>query len=323
MNLDATRPRLLPSRHPLWNATGLGMAMTSWTFGEGKRPLTDRRWIGVAFYLTALVFSASGCTTWKAADQSLPKLPQARMSRDSVGLEIAPITLPRESAEILDQLSQSLDEQIMPAGRRRQLAAQGFRCGLFGAQLPQAIRKLLDEAAEANRLPTLETMQNSRGRQRFVQCREGRRYEVAISPRLAEITAPDNDDPSGRPTTYADALCLFALRCSPRGSQGAVIELTPEIEHGPLRQKWIAEDGSFRVQAEREHQVFDDLKMQISLRPGETVLVTGTSGGVGLGGRFFGNGPEQRQQMVLIRLAQTQFDELFRRDAGARLTTED
>ncbi len=298
--------------------------MTSSVPLDGVPLCTSQRGHSVGFWSVYAVMGLLGCSTWNADTGRVSKLPRPQMSRDSVGLEIASVMVSGDAEQLMEQLGRDLDEQVMPAAQRRQLAARGFRCGRFAVHLPPQILEILAATAKTQRTPIVGAVRAGLNQQRFVQCRAGRRREIITTPRAAEITVRPSGVDADQDETYFGAQCLFGFRCFPHGSHGATIEFTPEIEHGPLRQKYIGSDGTFRLEASRQHVTFEDLTMRVSLHPGETILLSCTPEKTGLGRTFFVDGNSGQQRIVLIRLAQLHADELFAEEKEAPLTsTED
>lgn len=295
--------------------------MTIWVPPDSAPPCTSQPGHVVGFWLAGAVLSLLGCSTWNADTRGVARLPRPQMSRDSVGLEIASVLVSGDAEQLMEQLGRDLDEQVMPAAQRRKLVARGFRCGRFSTHLPPQIRELLAATAKAQRTPIVAPVRTGLNQQRFVQCRAGRRREIITTPRAAKITVRASGVDAGQDETYFSAQCLFGFRCFPHGSHGATIEFTPEIEHGPLRQKYIGSDGTFRLETSRQHVTFEDLTMKVSLRPGETILLSCTPEKIGLGRTFFVDGNAGQQRIVLIRLAQLHADELFAEEKDAPLTS--
>ena len=103
------------------------------------------------------------------------------------------------------------------------------------------------------------------------------------------------------------------LRTFPMGDGRVRIELTPTIEHGLLRNKYVGGDQTFMLQAGRDTHEFDDLRLENLLSAGQTLAVTKTSDDKGLGRHFFpaDAAASSSGSVMLIRLAQTQQDDLF------------
>ena len=117
-----------------------------------------------------------------------------------------------------------------------------------------------------------------------------------------------------------DAQCILACKWFPLGNGGVKIELTPEIHHGQPKKQFVAGEGTFHLLAMRERQVFGDLLIATELAPGQTMVLSGTPQ-FGLGHSFFlerENG-EPQQRLLLVRLAQTQRDDLFEELDGLNL----
>jgi hypothetical protein len=125
----------------------------------------------------------------------------------------------------------------------------------------------------------------------------------------------DDDLQPATPVTYQDAQCQFDLTAMPEGDGTVSIQLTPEIYHGQSHQCWVAQDGTFRVDSTRNCQRFEDLFIETILSPGQTLVLSASPDPVGLGEAFFIDAKSQRRRTVLlVRLAQTQLDDLFAPD---------
>ena len=268
-----------------------------------------------------LSIAISGCNAWDtlpASQKSL--LPQTRMSRDTVVLEMLTIALPESfTQEEVTRLWSQLDEQHLDRDLRRRMAENGFRCGLMGTEVPDNIRELLDQQATSavDRWRQMESVRENSIGHRRLQARAGQRYEVVASPTRDTCTVLASREGRLTGETLYNAQCRFGLRSHPRGDGNVRIELTPEIHHGPLEQKWTGNDGAFQPIVARKKQIFDELKIDTVLHPGEILLLTQSSEPKGLGRLFFsddGVAPSQHGNILLIRVAQTQRDDLFDED---------
>lgn len=267
--------------------------------------------------------TVTGCSVWTTQESfsSVPVLPRPQMSRDSVGLEIATVTLDHSDGREFAAILGELDEQVMPADTRRHLAANGLRAGSFDTQLPDPIRLLLMEAGYRREHPTAETYFGGQEQQRFIQCRANKRYTVPVWQAVEALKVRHFDGDTTLETRYENPLCRMAVRCTASSDQHAVVELVPEIEHGQLKQAFVSEGSSFHLEARRDHDVFADLIMEIQLRPGETAMVTCNDAEQSFGQSFFRNGEMTKQRILLVRLAQTQLDDMFERPVDQRLAT--
>ena len=117
---------------------------------------------------------------------------------------------------------------------------------------------------------------------------------------------------------------------TPTGDGQVELQLVPEIQHGPMHQRWIGGDGLFRLDASRDSIRYDELKIAATLLPGQTLVLSASPSAGGLSKAFAGKGngsvgqvssmpdatatpvtPHLPERLVLLRLAQTQFDDLF------------
>ena len=270
--------------------------------------------------LLLLIIECIGCASWSKQTETPTSLPAPHMSRDSVVLEIAFVRVQSLSADEQHELWNMMDEQIVPLETRHALALNGLRCGLVGSQVPQPLQKILDQ--------NLDTFASLDGgvhqlendvllQQHRLQSRAGRIGKIVATnnprERMAVVVHQDGNLVG---ETFGAAQCVFAVKTHPTGDGRARIELTPEIQYGPLQQQFVGREGSFRLAADRRKRTYPHLLMQPTLSPGEILLVAGTPEIKGLGRHFFVD-PEQDgkvQTMLLIRLAQTQLDDLFAPD---------
>ncbi len=111
---------------------------------------------------------------------------------------------------------------------------------------------------------------------------------------------------------FREAQCLFSLHAIPNANGQTQLQLTPEIEHGDLKNRWVPIDGSLVHQVGKDREVYQHLRIESSLLAGQTLVVGPTETSSGLGQHFFTSAaPTPRRTMLLIRMAQTQQDELF------------
>jgi hypothetical protein len=266
--------------------------------------------------LLAVAGLLAGCSTWKEAATDTFELPAARMSADSVALEITFVRVPVGRPEINAQLWQQVDEQLLPAETRRHLSDNGFRCGLVGTQLPDVLRDLLAKQTETRQIDQAVTSEmDVLAQNQRVQRRAGQRFEIVSSSPRDEMVVLYKDliEQKVRGKPYPSAQCIFAAKPFPQGDGAVRLELTPEIHHGEPRKQWVAGQGTFQLLSGREREVYHDLLIDLRLGPGQTLIVSCTPEMKGLGQNFFvedGQGDAQ-QKLLLVRLAQVQRDELF------------
>lgn len=279
--------------------------------------LSRRDWLQQAALFAFGGAGLCGCAQWVEPKQDVARLPRAQMFPDSVGLEVAFVRLPVSDIATYDSIWAEADEQHFSADSRRELVANGMRVGLLNSQLPIALRQLLD--TETNPLEersedvATSDGDTNRANRRF-QCRAGRPAKICVSrtyPTLSALVVEDGDLHGSQLTK---ALCLLRLKPYPQGDGRVRLDITPEVEHGELKQSWVGgEAGSLMQRSSRDRLVLDKLKFVGTLAPGQVLLVSTLTNPKGLGAQFFTEtaGGTVERTLLAIRLSQTQYDDLF------------
>ena len=257
---------------------------------------------------------SAGCATWTDEVRSLPV---ARMSPETVVLEICSVRPDLiAGAEELDvDIWREADEQYLPAELQRRLAVNGIRLGILGPQIPQVLRNWLDQGAqgefrgdltepvpiESETAPTMRRLQSRSGQGNKIVASETHR-QLVVLVRDEQLMGE----------SFTNAQCLWTVTTYPQSDGRVRVQLTPEIQHGQPRQHIAGEHGAFFFDYGRPQRVFEFLRTQSILSPGETLVVSSTPDAKGLGKQFLtesrANGYVERE-VLLIRLAQTQFDD--------------
>jgi hypothetical protein len=222
---------------------------------------------------------------------------------------------------------QAVDEQSLAVDIRNELRRNGFRVGIIRGALPEALRKQLDQQRSAAREIDPENEPGSlESSVQRLQSRSGKRSKLLMGEQTASLSifVPEGERLVGR--TFQAAQCLLSVKTFARGDGGADLEITPEVEHGEARQRWLGQshEGTYRLDANRERWQLEKLRCRLALAPGQTVVLSCIDPPIGAGANFFARDTREAgvRRVVLVRLAQTQVDELFtERPASAALTT--
>ena len=263
----------------------------------------------------AALAAAAGCSTWSAT--TVTELPIPRSAPDSVVFEAAFVRVPPEQQ--LDELWRLVDEQHLDADARRNLTANGIRCGVLGAQLPTELQELMrsDDGAP----PLTGSLSDSvTAIYRRLQNRAGERSELIVVPAISERKVVLFHDAGRiRAETFDQGQALFSIRGYPSGDGTVRAELVPEIRHGDVKHQWVPGNGTFLHDTGRQTRAFDQLRLTAVLSPGQTLVVTGTDEAKGLGGLLFsrGSGESSERLLLVLRLGQTQYDDLFAPEQAA------
>lgn len=269
--------------------------------------------------------AATGCASWffeQEATSPPPRLPHVPIPPDVIVAEVSLIRVREPQLPMVEEAWRLSDEQIIPISRRRDLDANGFRCGHFGGEVPKPLRNLLQiheeqialDREEGEGTPSDTTLTGLR-----MQLRAARRGEIRVRSAQGRISVLLSTGGVVRGGDYADAACSFLIRGYPSAAASAEIELTPYIEYGLPKREWLADDGEISMSISRPKEEFAALRMNAQLGPGDVLLVGPNSPPKGLGGVFFHERPnDPAHGLLLIRLALSQSDPVFQ-----SLPTED
>jgi hypothetical protein len=287
----------------------------------------------IAMSLTRRAFCASllsvvGCSPWLKAEAEKPMLPPLAAPASSVELEIAFAHLATEEWALEQSLWQQFDEQAIPLEQRRRLNANGFRLGLVGTQIPARLNELVNRTvAETQQAPDSDSIAGEDTpvlSQRRLQLLPGKRGKIVVSttyPTLSILSVDEEQHVRGQ--LFSSAQCLFSIKAFPAGDGGARVEITPEIEHGDVKNRWVPIDGALVQQIGKDRHAYDTLTMQHQLQPGQTLLMGSTDQPCGVARPFFFlEQPTQRRLLLVVRLANAQPDDLFSpRTTASELTS--
>ncbi len=261
---------------------------------------------------------APGCAQWavESADPlQAASLPNSKLAPDSVVVQIAVLRVPEHLEDSAHKIWDQIDEQHLSNDQRRRLRQNGIRSGVVGSHLPDQLQQILDsEQAENPEAAEEELRKTATGTwHERKQTRTGRRYKIVTTEARPRIDTMTNVEGVLHGKTCLEAHCELALRTYPQPDGSVRIELTPEVYYGKPKQTYTPGSFGFVYETVQEHLDFDNLKIEAVLAPGQTLLTTATPERVGLGQHFFSHpdNPQRPTKLVLVRLAQTQHDDLF------------
>jgi hypothetical protein len=241
-----------------------------------------------------------------------------------VTLEILFVRVPMGQPEVNGALWQAVDEQHLPTDLRRRLTKNGIRVGLLGSHVPVELARVLnmtDQPVTDEDVQVIDELDSEpMVRRRLLQLRAGRRGEILASGVYDQLPLLLQEDGQLSGQTFKQAQGLFAVFPSV-GKNGRVrLKLTPEVHHGQSKQQWTGEDGIFQMMMARPKEVFDRLRMETELAPGQMLLISCLADQPGsLGHYFFTDQSAQGldQKLLVIRLAKMPPRELFAEEAKA------
>ena len=266
--------------------------------------------------MLGILLGYPGCANWDIADGdiALSSLPPIKLSSDSVAWQVVSLSVGRETTPKLDAIWSEVDESHLPVEQVDRLRANGVRCGLVGLQLPPEMRSILEEQDEltisedgAPSFHLADMPQRHR-----LHLRAGQRKEIAVGGPHEKVNLLyfESDALVGKPLFQAQ--CMLAIESTPLDDGRVRISLVPEIQHGYPRSHFIGKSGAFQQQVRQDTWSVENLAVEATLAPGETLVLSHSKEPKGVGAVFFcdDSGSEQRQNLMFFRLVQTQQDTL-------------
>jgi hypothetical protein len=261
----------------------------------------------------------AGCRNFVEPMGKSPLKP-ARMSSDSVALDVFFVRFPIGDAEANGALWANVDEMHLSAEVRQRLARNGFRAGLIGGQVPAGLSKLLElKDKPAPRCQSLENQvvdleHEPRVVRRHMELRAGVRTEVIASDVQEEMPVLLCCPTGVEGETFRSAQAVLAIKATCERDGRVRVQLVPEIHHGESKLRYVSTQGALRIQPGRAKRAFEDMTMEAVLAPGHILLVSALSDRPStLGHRCFTDNADGHveQKLLVLRLSQTQHDELF------------
>ena len=228
----------------------------------------------------------AGVRSGKRARRRFSQLPPTRMSDDTVVWETEVVFVSPEEEDFHQGLWIEADEQHLPVEVTRRLAEAGFRSGLLGMPLPVVLSQRLDRqpsgpagqpaATPLSELPAALS-------RRHLQARARQRYEIVVPEVHDELVAEWTEGGDTCQEHFLQAQCVLALQSVPQGDGRVKLQITPEIQYGAARQHITVRDGMFQVESKRDSKVFDHLRFEATVSPGQTLVLTHRGREAGLG----------------------------------------
>lgn len=248
---------------------------------------------------------------------------------DSVQIEVIWARCELNDAELNDTVWNEIDETQVDPAAHRELARNGFRVGVVTGTPPDAIARLLNmgnapagSPATSNKDPSglksLDLNHDAKIHGSRRSLRRGERMEIRASENLSAmpVLVCRGRDLHGR--TFRDAQAIYGLSVDPQADQTIRVELTPEIQYGPSQLRWTGgEEGIdvvLRQLPMRDREVFDSMRMNVRLAPGEMLILAGLPDSGSRPGHYFhttDSAAGREQKILLIRLAQVPQSDTF------------
>lgn len=263
--------------------------------------------------------------------------PKARIAVDAVGLDLGVSQLDSGQAETFEEFWGLLDQQELPLDRRRTLDQNGLRVAVMSANAPPVLNELIEDQKIAPAVMNeFEKQLNAKGLMRpqprmlshqRISNREGQAHKVDTSEIHSEASWIIRS--GGSQTVGSGKLVqgVFSITTYPQGDGSVRLVILPEIHHGQAHPRIGAGQGSFLIESTQHITPIDELKFEVNLRSGESLVLAPTKDVSEMGRILFGSlqpranlsdldkgipdKPVPTHRMLLIRVVQTQMDDLF------------
>jgi hypothetical protein len=151
-------------------------------------------------------------------------------------------------------------------------------------------------------------------RRRVLQLRAAKRGEILVSGLYESLPLLENTNGHLRGKPYPNGQGLLSVKSYPQPDGRVRLDLLPELHYGEPKINYVGDHGIIRLETGRSKKVFEQLALSATLSAGEMLLVTSLPQRPGSAGHYFfteqTNGALE-QKLLIIRLAQTQHDDLF------------
>ena len=269
-----------------------------------------------------LLIGSTGCRallTLPVPEDSQSFLKSVETAPDSVALEIFQVRYPAMDHQLDEELWQAVDEQRLNVDVRHELIRNGFRAGVLGGVVPDSLAKYLKlesamPVASAQRLITGQSADPSVTR-RVVQLNRNESATIQTSSLREHLNVLMNEGGGLHGRSYKQVQAAYSMRAEAVAGQRVALRLTPELQHGELRNRYAGSDqGIFLVTPSRERELYDQLELSTELTAGELLVVSGLPDASGSLGHAF-HAEKQRGpadlKLLLVRLLEVPGSEIL------------
>lgn len=254
----------------------------------------------------------------QAIDFATPKLPH-----DAVVLEVAVAQLDDQQRDDIRALMERVDVQAIGLARRQVLDRNGVWAGVLTSGATAVLNRLLADKPidfdelEAWQVEVLKQQgQDATSRMilhQRVQLGMDQEHQVPVSDVLPVASWVVEGAQGARAGQGEQVRGYVRVRIRPSGGETTRIQLDPEFHYGEKQARFGVSQGDFAYESSQAIWELKELRLELDVRPGETVVVTAPLETSGVGGVLFGPGEDGAfgRRMLLIRLAQTRSNDLF------------
>ena len=282
----------------------------------------------LALVVVPMFLLACGCAAWNksgtktVSDPKKIELPRNPMKPGAVAMEVAITQVDLGQSELLEKMWRQLDQQVIDIETRQLLDANGLRAGVLS---PQATIEFVELLADKE----IDTSEMEEWQQQFYEQQGNTAKRKILHQRIQNDTGELHQLPLSDPSPTAswtvttqrsqyagqgeNVRAYAEISTYPQGDGRVDLVVVPQLHFGEVRPTIDVAEGSFFIKQQQSITAIEDLRLKVSVRPGETLVVGPTSQLVDLGELMFGNGERTDfwHRLLLLRVVQTQQDDLF------------
>lgn len=245
--------------------------------------------------LAAAACVSSGCAHWSRLDQQPPEpkggLPPVQATSDAIPVELIFLRLTTEQARELEGLWPRISEAALAIDTRRRLDRNGVRVGIIDSAIPVPVQQWIERVEKRikdNPLEQAGLAADLISHAQLLQCASGQRKEVAVRPsRVGPLVLMLHDGQSLKGRSYDDPAMYIDLRVHAKPDGLTMVSLQPEIQHGPMKQRYVGQDFAVRREMKRDADQWPEVRLEHAMQPGQMLVMTATTPPRGLGEHFF------------------------------------
>ena len=263
--------------------------------------MRDTRFLIVSIALLTFASLASGCARWSPTNESTTtsklNLPKSRMSENGVAMEIAVAQLDHLQAVNFEAFVRETDPLKFSLDIRQRLDRNGFRVSVLRDSttlnellLPRPLDttnlsefdQKLFELGMLKPAPRLQM-------HRRIEKQHGEPYPVSVSAVHPVASWTLHKIESSKAYTVNDAKGVIKVTPFRNNDGTAKLVFAPEVHFGDSRSRIGIVEKNFAFKDGQSVLPIPELNFEITIRPGETVLVAPTKELGDLGELFFGD----------------------------------
>jgi hypothetical protein len=264
----------------------------------------------------------SGCARWSNLTEEVNTPVASSLARpiadDSTQIETILLRLSNEQSDALENAWSQTNEQALSLDLRKRLDQNGLRAGIIETVVPLTLQAMIDSIEQRLHEDPLEQIgvgANVTSHSRMLQCRLGQRKEVWLgSKRKEPLILFHTSDGSARGRSFDEPQLLFDLRAHPIGDGSVQLSVTPEIQFGPMKQKYVQQEYAIRRELKRDSVQWTELAVDRKFQPGQMLMLSATRTPRGLGEAFFSTvtaAGTREQLLMLVRIGPSPLDSAF------------